>query len=204
MQAGQTYYLQAAGFGVSTGAYTLSIRPYQDDFGNTLDTAYALPLSPAGDSSITGKIEVACDVDMFQFTAPFDGQLAVSQAAASSDLDPTLTVFAHDGTQLSSANDNGAAAAAETVIAVQQGQTYYVQAGSFNATTGAFTLTCKRYQDDHGNDPADASVVPLSPAGNAVLAGSIGVPSNVDVFKFTARVTGQMLLRESPAPGSTL
>lgn len=44
--AGQTYFVRAAGFGGSTGAYTLTFGTPPDDFGNTFATARGPPRRP--------------------------------------------------------------------------------------------------------------------------------------------------------------
>lgn len=75
--AGEPYLVEVRGGG-KIGDYALAIDASHatDDYGDTLETAFALPSGAAG--SIGGRFEQDVDVDVFAIAAPFDGQLRAS------------------------------------------------------------------------------------------------------------------------------
>ena len=81
MEAGRTYYVQAAAYGSSTGRYTLTFQTTGDDFGDAFADAHPIALNASGAGSQSGVIETAGDVDMFRLVAPMTGRLTVKQVA---------------------------------------------------------------------------------------------------------------------------
>ena len=142
MEAGRTYYVQAAASGSSTGRYTLAV--VADDFGNTFEDSSPIELDGTGAGSQSGAIETAGDVDMFRFVAPMTGRLTVMQVAdtaSSSSLDSLLTAYDDTGTQLAQNDDSGPDTLDSLVeFAVEAGRTYYVQAAASGSSTGRYTL----------------------------------------------------------------
>src|SRR5262249_52410694 len=159
------YFVQAAGFGSSTGGYILTLTPVLDDFGNTFDTAQPLTLAPTGPTTQEGAIDFPGDVDVFQFTALSTGTLNFQQQATlGSSLDSLLTVF--DGTQpqiASNDNSNGTLDS-QVVVSVTAGQTYFIQAASSFGSTGRYVVTLTPVTDDLGNNFATAQPLTLTPA----------------------------------------
>ena len=143
VEAGRTYYVQAAAYGSSTGRYTLAV--VADDFGNTIEDSSPIELDGTGAGSQSGVIETAGDVDMFRLVAPMTGRLTVKQVAdtaSGSSLDSLLTAYDDTGTQLAHNDDSGPGTRDSLVeFAVEAGRTYYVQAAAYGSSTGRYTLT---------------------------------------------------------------
>ena len=87
--AGQTYYVQAAGFGSSTGRYELL---FNDDVPNDFADASLITVdSKLLSATVFGMIEVPGDVDMYRFVAPVTGPITLTQqASGGSQLDSYL------------------------------------------------------------------------------------------------------------------
>jgi hypothetical protein len=69
--AGQTYSVQVAGFGTSTGGYALSISSFLQP--------QTLTLGPLGSGSFTGTIGQPGATDLYAFVAPVSGLITVRQ-----------------------------------------------------------------------------------------------------------------------------
>src|SRR5207302_421264 len=116
--AGQTYYVQAGSLS-STGAYQLTVAAYADDAGNTQADATPLDVAPSGSVSRSGALEVAGDVDVYQYTAPVSTALSVS---LSTDSTPAAFLTAWD----SAGNYYGGYGFGSILtLDVAAGQTYY-------------------------------------------------------------------------------
>jgi hypothetical protein len=125
--AGQTYYIQAAAFGTSTGGYLLSLAPAPADVGD--DFAHAAPLLLAADGSGTqaGSIDAAGDIDVFQFVAPVTGRLDVRQDAdPGSELLSVVSAFDDAGQILGDGESSGDGSESRLGIDVVAGRTYYL------------------------------------------------------------------------------
>jgi hypothetical protein len=134
--AGQTYYVQAAGFDTSTGGYLLSF----DTGPGPFPAAQSLNVTEAG-SDVSGMITDPGGADVFQFTAPDQGQVSFRLApAAGSTLDVTLTAFDDTGRSIAFSHDFNGTGTAFVKFDVSQSRTYYVRAGSDGAGTGAYDL----------------------------------------------------------------
>jgi len=69
--AGRTYYVQASGFGATTGRYELL---FNDDVPNDFADASLIRVdSKLLSATVFGTIEVRADVDMYRFVAPVTG-----------------------------------------------------------------------------------------------------------------------------------
>jgi hypothetical protein len=212
--AGRTYAIQAAGFGASTGPYTLTIVP--DDFGDDFDSAWPLTLSPTVSLVQPGTIDADGDVDVFQFMAPTTGQVTLRQEAATgSDLDSLVFVFDEAGRLIAFGDDGADRLAPKNSLLefdVEQGRRYFVRAGAFPSLTahgrfGAYRLSLgfglDSPADDSGNTASDASPLDLS-AGFVRRFATIETAADVDIFRVVAPATGSLLARQEPTAGSDL
>lgn len=142
--AGATYYLKATAHGSSTGAYILRFSTAtggSDDFPNTFSAARQITLASNGSGSQNGSIERSGDVDMFRIVAPVSGTMTITQSARSgSSLDSLVTVYNASQSQIASDDDSGGGRNARVQIQVTAGATYYVKAGAYGTSTGAYTL----------------------------------------------------------------
>lgn len=146
---GTTYYIKAAAYSRSTGAYsvqcttTASTPTTTDDYGNTIAQATQITLSTSGAATKSGKIEVSGDVDMFKVIATVSGTMTIQQAAASgSTLNSYLSVYNASGTLLAENNNlSSSSLDSQVQISVVAGTTYYVKAAGYQISTGAYTLS---------------------------------------------------------------
>jgi hypothetical protein len=139
--AGSTYYVKAAAYGSSSGAYTLQFSTTGDDFGNGFASAAALTLAANGTGSQSGRIDWAGDGDVFSFVAPVTGKMAITQSAASgSGLDSTVYAYNSGQSLLAQNDDNGSSLNSRVQIDVVAGQKYYVKALAYESSTGAYVL----------------------------------------------------------------
>ncbi|HEX8203544.1 MAG TPA: hypothetical protein VF590_23920, partial [Isosphaeraceae bacterium] len=212
VEAGRTYVIRAAGFGSSTGPYTLTIAP--DDFGDDFDSARPIELPPAGSLVLAGTIDADGDLDVFQFTAPAAGRVTLRQKADGSDLDSFTTVFDEARRPIAFGDDSTGSKDSVLEFDVQEGQRYFVRAGAFPNVSGlgrfgAYRLSLdvgpRALPDDHGATVVDAT--PLAPdpvTGFVRTSGAIGTPADVDGFRVVAPRAGSLQARLDPTRGSTL
>ena len=140
--AGRTYYVRAAAYGNSTGAYRLGFGTAPtDDVGNTFAAASTLTLSSAGAASRNATVNYAGDADVFRVVATVSGQMTIRQSAASgSRLDSFLYVYSSSQSLLAQNDDSGGTLNSQVTVAVTAGSAYYVKAAAYGTTTGAYVL----------------------------------------------------------------
>ena len=188
-QAG-ALHLRVAGTGaIKTGTYTLSVNadttPVQDDHSNTRDKATQIALN----SSQTGKIEIAGDVDYFVFAATGGTDYTIS-ASSASGLDTVLTLFDAAGAQLGSDDDGGigfGSLIAYTQPGTQVANLYIRVSESGGDAIGGYTLSLAAgapppVGDDHGNEIPAATTMSV----NSSEGGNIEVLGDQDYFAFQA------------------
>ncbi|HJT75964.1 MAG TPA: PPC domain-containing protein, partial [Gemmataceae bacterium] len=214
--AGQTYYVVAAGFGTSTGAFRVTIAPVaSDDYGSDFATATDITpsLAPDGSGTVMGAVEAPGSVDFLQFTAAVTGTLTIEQdAAAGNSLDSTLTVYDAAQNQIAFNDDIDTAAGnynSRVQIDVVAGQTYYVAAAAFGDGTGAYTLVITPGTVGAGGAVPGGTIdtavpVALDASGSATVSGTITAAQGAFFFRFTAPADGRMLAEQDAAPGSSL
>jgi hypothetical protein len=175
VKAGQTYYVQAAGYDTSTGAYRLtwSTAPAPAD-----PFAGALPLVVGPVASVPGYILSAGDADYYRFTAPGTGRALVALlGGGEANLDGSLAVF--DGSPghaplVSAGHFDPDSGFLRFLVPVTAGQTYFVRAGAAGDSRGPYRLITAFL------DPAsaDGSVTVVGTAGghppavSATIAGT--------------------------------
>lgn len=144
LQAGSIERLPFPGlspFWSETRAVPSSPAP-SDDFGNSLETAATLAVSPFGESYRTGSIETAGDIDLFRFTSPFSGQLRIRLGAIGTrGLDSVLTVLDSSGRLLAADDNSGGARNSLVRVGAVEGATYYLQAGGSGSSVGDYLLS---------------------------------------------------------------
>lgn len=141
--AGTTYYVKAAGYLQTVGAYTVQFDTsvIGDDFANTFAQATKIKLSTSGAGTQAGKIDPAGDVDMFSFVAPVTGKMTIQELAATgSKVDPYLYVYSANQQPLAQDDDGAGGVNSQVRINVTAGTTYYVKAAAYPGTSGAYTL----------------------------------------------------------------
>jgi hypothetical protein len=217
VQVGRTYYLQAGGYGLSTGDYTLQFTPTAAVIDDTSDYSTARPLAvalPTASSTFTqagtiisgagsqlGAVGVPGTEDLYQFASPLTGRLriALGPAPGSPLLGALRAYTSLQGTPTQIAHDDpgtpGDAAASgstpEVTIDVVQGQVYYIRVA---AATGATP------EQDHGGyvltiQPGGEeapSLAKLDQRVGAAVAGdlTLAYTANVDDPQTVAQAAG--------------
>lgn len=143
--AGQAYYIKAAAYSTTTGAYTVNITQPTggtstggDDHGNTAATATVFTLNSSNTGTKAGVIEKSGDVDFFRFNATKNGTITFTTQATGS-LDTILTVYNSSG-QVVTSNDDYSGLNSRVRFAVTAGQSYYVRVSGYSTSTGGYNL----------------------------------------------------------------
>jgi parallel beta-helix repeat protein len=120
VQAGQSYYLRAQGFGASEGAYELALTPVAeigDEFGDTVDMAEGWALDMSGAGTRSGALQSARDIDLLKVVSPLSGMFRISAEVDGGDA--TIRVMARkndDVVQVASATGTGTLSLSAPVI----------------------------------------------------------------------------------------
>lgn len=187
--AGETYFVETRGFSTSTGEFTLTISV---EAGDTLGTATDLGvLSAAQPIQIFGAIEVAFDLDVFQFQVNASGLTLVELNALNPDfsfLDTIVTVFDSSGNVIATNDDipDLDVFSLDSVLTflVEGGESYFVEASELDDFTGDYRLSLTLAPD----------------LGLLTLAQPLEVFDVVesefdrDVFQFEVATTGTVLV----------
>ena len=174
--ANGTYYVEARGFGGTTGSYNVLIEGNDDHGDNAAnDTAVAVGSTTAGVSERAG------DLDWFSFVAVEAADYRIATTLGSLPDSVLRLIGANGTTELAMDDDSGPGNASLINWTAPASGTYYIEARGFNNNTGAYSLSLTAV-DDHGNNAAGATPAP-SPS---VRAGVIEVSGDVDWFSFSA------------------
>ncbi len=118
-----------------------------DDVADTFQGASSAVALASGSWAFDGRIETNGDTDLFRFTAPRSGNLAITQTAApGSSLDSQLVLYDEARNVIGLPADATRSRGSETVRRqVVRGETYYVRAGAYWSLnvaerTGAYRL----------------------------------------------------------------
>jgi hypothetical protein len=218
--AGQVYYLKAAGYGASFGAYVLSLAitpPNSAGPGKSFATATFLTVSASNPTIENGAIVAAGDATVYQFFAPASGSITVQeQATPGSPLDSYL--YAYDGSQpvnnfdglfalIASDDDSQGTLNSLVQFNVTANQLYYLRAAGFETSIGKFVLTISyggaASPSQAGHTFADAGTITLDSTGYGSQTGIITSPGDVDMYRFVAPYTGAITIRQdAPSAGT--
>ena len=144
-----TYYLDAGGFSNSLGAYSLSVASRESTVSVTPAVAddYASGIATNGritvGSHVSGQINTAGDHDWFQINLTADRQYQIRQNAdsdSSSRLDSYLRLMDTNGQELAHNDDDGGNLNSLIVFTPSVTGIYYVDAGAFGNSLGAYSL----------------------------------------------------------------
>ena len=209
---GQTYYLQASGFGSSTGAYTISASlSAADDHANQAgESATRLVVSNNAVSITAGIINPSTDNDVFLYKATADGSITINvNPTNNSALNSYLFVYDSTGNILLDYNDGNSSTDRTSIISLQvvRDVVYYFMVSGAAGTTGAYTISVTSVTDTVGNTIALATNLPVSTTTTAnttvgTVNGSIGSNGDVDFYKVAINTNGRYAFRASANPTS--
>ncbi|NBS91058.1 hypothetical protein EBS67_13835, partial [bacterium] len=210
---GQTYYLQASGFGSSTGAYTISasISAADDHANQAGESATRLIVSSTNAVSNTaGTINPSTDNDVFLYKATADGSITINVTPTNnSALNSYLFVYDSTGNILLAYNDGNSSTDRNSIISLQvvRDAVYYFMVSGASGTTGAYNISVTPVTDTVGNTIALATNLPISTTSTAnttvgTVNGSIGSNGDVDFYKVAINTNGRYAFRASANPTS--
>ncbi len=156
-----------------------------DDHGN--DAAHATSI-PNDGTTIAGNIERGGDVDFFSFQAVQGATHLLSTSGLGAGMDTVLTLFDANGTTvLREDDDSGGNRASLITWNAPASARYFLRVRHYNAAgTGTYRVAARVVappRDDHGNDPAHATLLRND---GTPTAGSIEIAGDVDFFSFAA------------------
>jgi hypothetical protein len=139
-----TLYLQVSGYGISAGAYNLTMQPLKafDKFEPNDDIYHASRIEVG--ANIMAGIMDPNDTDYYSFVSPRTGTVSISVDNRSTTLIPALSTFTPDmrssgfGPDLRTPGSH-----LRHTMAVQEAQVYFVQVWSQGNTAGNYSLTIK-------------------------------------------------------------
>ncbi len=209
---GQTYYLQASGFGSSTGDYTISasISAADDHANQTGESATRMVVSNNAVSNMAGTINPSTDNDVFLFKATADGSITINVTPTNnSTLNSYLFVYDSTGNILLDYNDGNSSTDSASIINLQvvRDEVYYFMVSGASGTTGAYNISVTSVADTVGNTIALATNFPISTTSTAnttvgTVNGSIGSNGDVDFYKVAINTNGRYAFRASANPTS--
>lgn len=189
-----------AAFGCSAGASQLNQTSSSGNDGDSFATAYQWGFGPVGIRSVSGSLDYAADINIYQFTAPITGTCTIY----SSDITLDVKAWLYDAslTQIAVDDNSGGNGNFKIVAPLTEGQTYYLKVSHCDQSgTGSYTINV--FMDDYGDTFSTAHEVTLAIGENAI-DGYINFSGDVDMFKFTAPMTGVYKIRTSPASQHTV
>ncbi|MCD6304236.1 MAG: hypothetical protein J7M21_04665, partial [Planctomycetes bacterium] len=183
--AGETYYIEAAGEGGTTGRYYIRKSP-------TLAAEFAdaeqVDLAPTAERLETGSLD-AGGRRTYSFTAAANGYVYIDlRAADGSQLDGYLEVYNARQRRIAR-NDDASRRTKDSHLRlrVRAGQTYYVRASADDETQGDYQLVLTgRPYDDRGDDADAAWAMRLRRNGASAAYGRVNYGGDHDVFQYVA------------------
>ena len=193
LQADRDYYVQVESYETDIGSYELVVipPPVPDDHGNSIETASVL----GTETSASGRIGSAGDIDVFGFTAQFTGNYRFWTIGVS---DTACRLLGLRGIELASDDNSGILWNCEIERRLEAGNTYFITLSHSDAEgTGSYWFFMSAPDglpsDDHGNALDGATLI--SDQGTAT--GRIEVEDDRDVFHFFASRDGQWTIETS-------
>jgi len=156
VQAGQSYYLRAQGFGASEGAYELVLTPVAevgDEFGDTVEMAEGWALDTSGAGTRSGALQSARDIDLLKVVSPLSGMFRISAEVSGGDA--TIRVMARkndDVVQVASATGTGTLSLSAPVVEAGE---YFVRIESARGDLVNYRLAASI------NEPASGALRPV-------------------------------------------
>ena len=210
---GQTYYLQASGFGSSMGAYTISasISAADDHANQAGESATRLVVSSTNAVNPTaGTINPSTDNDVFLYKATADGSITINVTPTNnSALNSYLFVYDSTGNILLDYNDGNSSTDSASIINLQivRDEVYFFMVSGAEGTTGAYNISVTSVTDIVGNTIELATNLPISTTSTAnttvgTVNGSIGSNGDVDFYKVAIGADGRYAFRASANPTS--
>ena len=161
------------------GAYTLHVRHYADDHGNTDSDATRVGVP----SQTAGRLEHVLDQDYFRFQVPEAGTVTVETTGGTD----TLGYLYSGATGAVARDDNSGAGNNFKIVHSVGAGTYFIRVVSDQQRqAGAYTLHVRLSADDHGNTSSEATQVGVP----SQTAGRLEHVADEDYFRFQVPEAG--------------
>lgn len=141
VQGGRTYFVEARGFGPSTGDFVLNVfldvaGAFPDETVNLGELTVEQPIE------LSNFIDSAGDFDVFQIQAGRDGPATFGLNANNSNLDAVVTLLDSSGHLLGTNDDFDASESTNSLLTytLLEGETYFIVASGFGSSTGGYAL----------------------------------------------------------------
>lgn len=230
---GRLYDVRVYQDSITTGAYELTISNLAevDDHADVLDFGDATPLPLEdflGGGSITGRIEMTGDTDVFRFEAFTNQDFTFVVTSHSATLDPTIEIYevaedpeANPYLRRIGFNDNGPVAPHSRLtlgvnfprvsdLSNETYNTYYVvirgrdPRGDFGDYTLDVTFAASDDHADAGQFGLATEIVVNATSGDGTGSGSIELEGDSDLFMFTAPASGDATVNVTVPDSGTL
>ena len=191
LQPNKTYYIRVAGYSAINNQnplkYTVKVKKYQDDKGDSLSSATALKTDVSSVRNLNNKE----DVEYFTYTT--DGSDSFySMEVAAIGTEGRLIYAVYDNPELlesgriyDSVVDHGRKDTVNLKKKLQPNKTYYIRVASYSDISGEnpleYSLLVKQYKDDVKDIANSAKTVKVLSKVSAVLQNG----ADIDFFKIT-------------------
>ena len=197
VSAGQTFYVEASGAGVSTGDFSLSLTSNPvDDFSNTMAAAKSVYVYATGSAAFSGTLNYSSDQDFVQYVAAETGRATVRLYSVSKDR--SVTVFDLEGTAVDVQQSQDGYWLTATFL-VTEGESSFIRISDLAGATGYFYA---QVLPTIAQEFVDASVMDVPGAQQAAESGVIAAGQS-DMYCFTAQATGYFEIDMSAGDGSS-
>ena len=166
LYAGDIVYLKVAGFGVSTGNYHAEVQRVSnvitDDFGGTIQSAFAFPLDNAHSyNNSSASIQFAGDTDVFHGVADISGNITL-MLTPDATLQANIRAFVHrngENIQVGSVNGSALGGVVNLTFPVFASEDFYVEISGNANTRGHYAIALNNLQATNTSNALDVSVI---------------------------------------------
>ena len=228
VSSGQTYFIKVIGFnGATQPAYNMVIDGPSAPTGGDADDQTAEARTLAIGATVTDSVSSGTDVDLFKVSVAAGKKLQIDvDRTSGSSLDSYLRVFNSSGSQIKSNNDANAPGESATTpresyisYTFSTAGTYYVGVsgnpntaysvstgnGDASGSTGGYSLKITDVTPPPTTADADDQTTEARSIGvGSSFSDTVANPTDVDLFKFTAKAGQKIGFDVDPASGSTL
>jgi hypothetical protein len=177
--------------------------PAEDDHADVIGVgATVLTFNEIPIARSAGVIGTEDDIDVFRFEILNDSRVIVD-AVSIRNFDPFLTLYDSGGHQLAANNNKPGSLSSQAIMELSAGVYYAAVQSNDMASTGRYRIAVRHNgpQDDYGDKFNNASPFTLEPNGSTRLDGVVDRENDIDMLKFMADRSGEMVIRTKALSG---
>lgn len=177
--------------------------PAEDDHADEIGpSATGLTFNELPIARSSGVIGVDEDIDVFSFEILHHSRVIVD-AVAVRNFDPFLRLYNSGGTQLALNNNKPGSLSSQIIMELNAGLYYASVESNGMASTGNYRIAVRHNgpEDDFGDKFNNASPFALEPVGNTRLEGTVDTEFDIDMLRFVADRTGDIVIRTKALSG---